>query len=95
MANNSDLVLNQISAILQEKLAPTTLIVTDTSAGHRGHGGYREGQLTHIRITIGGGEIAGLTRVTAHRKIYAQLSDALAAGLHAVEIKIVKPQVID
>ena len=90
MANEQSNATKHISAILQEKLAPITLIVTDTSAGHKGHGGYREGETTHIRIKIGGGALRGLSRIAAHRAINAELADAFAAGLHAVEIRVLK-----
>ena len=74
---------------LESHFQPTQLDVIDESDAHHGHEGWREGGGTHIAVTIAAAELKPLSRVAAHRAIYAALGQELADGLHALRITIV------
>jgi BolA family transcriptional regulator, general stress-responsive regulator len=76
-----------ITGKLHAAFAPEALEVIDESDQHAGHGGWREGQTTHVRIRITSPIFADKTRVAVHREINALLADELAAGLHALAIE--------
>lgn len=72
---------------LNEALTPIALSVVDESDQHIGHTGYQGGG-RHFFININAPHsFAGLSRVEAHRKIYAALAD-LMPPIHALRIKI-------
>ena len=83
-------VRDEIEARLTEAFAPTAIEVIDDSERHHGHAGWREGGDTHFRITIASGKLDDLSRVDQHRAINAALADQFAAGMHALNIKVVK-----
>jgi BolA family transcriptional regulator, general stress-responsive regulator len=76
-----------ITASLTAALAPTALEVIDESDQHAGHGGWREGQTTHVRVRITSAAFAGKSRVDIHRMVNALLAGEFAAGLHALAIE--------
>jgi BolA family transcriptional regulator, general stress-responsive regulator len=76
-----------ITAALKAALAPTTLEVIDESDQHAGHGGWREGQTTHVRVRITSAAFAGKSRVEVHRMVNGLLAGEFAAGLHALAIE--------
>ena len=76
--------------MLQEKLQPTVLEVTDESADHVGHmGANAEGFGTHFRVCIASPLFLGKTRVAKHRLVYDSLQIFIDGGLHALAIEIV------
>jgi BolA family transcriptional regulator, general stress-responsive regulator len=72
---------------LAAALAPSALEVINESHLHAGHGGWREGQTTHVRIRITSAAFAGESRIAMHRRVNALLADEIAAGLHALAIE--------
>jgi BolA family transcriptional regulator, general stress-responsive regulator len=76
-----------ITAALSQAFAPSALDVIDESDQHAGHGGWREGQTTHVRVRITSAAFSGMTRVAMHRDINAALKSAFDAGLHALAIE--------
>jgi BolA family transcriptional regulator, general stress-responsive regulator len=76
-----------ITGKLRAAFLPGALEVLDESDQHAGHGGWREGQTTHVRIRITSAAFAGKTRVAIHREINALLAEEFAAGLHALAIE--------
>lgn len=72
---------------LTEAFSPEHLEVIDESHQHEGHGGWREGQTTHVRVRITSAGFAGKSRVTVHREVNAALAEAFAMGLHALAIE--------
>jgi BolA family transcriptional regulator, general stress-responsive regulator len=80
-------VTQSIHAKLAAALDPSALEVIDESHQHAGHGGWREGQTTHVRIRITSAAFAGETRLGMHRRVNALLADEIAAGLHALAIE--------
>ena len=73
---------------LQAVFKPCYLEVQDESEQHRGHGGYHTAG-SHFAVTISAECFNHLTRVEAHRNIYAALADMMPVPIHALRIKIV------
>jgi BolA family transcriptional regulator, general stress-responsive regulator len=76
-----------ITERLTSAFSPVHLDVIDESDQHAGHGGWREGQTTHVRIRIRSQHFRGLTRVAMHRAINEALAVEFTAGLHALAIE--------
>ncbi len=76
-----------ITAKLTAALVPTVLEVIDESDQHAGHGGWREGETTHVRVRITSAVFAGKSRVEVHRMVNALLAGEFARGLHALAIE--------
>jgi BolA family transcriptional regulator, general stress-responsive regulator len=76
-----------ITARLRAAFQPVSLEVIDESSQHEGHGGWRAGQTTHVRVRISSVAFAGKSRVAVHREINAALAGEFAAGLHALAIE--------
>jgi BolA protein len=83
----------RIELRLREAFSPTLLEVINESHRHAGHNpeAAATGQ-THFRIRIAADQLAGLSRVAAHRAVNEALAFAVQEGLHALAIEIVKPQ---
>ena len=78
----------RIKARLEAAFNPSQLSVLDESEAHRGHGGWREGEETHIAVDIAAAVLRGQSRLAAHRAVNAVLKDELENGLHALRITI-------
>jgi BolA family transcriptional regulator, general stress-responsive regulator len=76
-----------ITGKLAAAFAPSHLEVIDESDQHAGHGGWREGETTHVRIKIASSAFAGKGRVAVHREINQLLAAEFSAGLHALAIE--------
>lgn len=85
--NKDDQIL-QIKAALQS-LQPTHLEIVDESDRHRGHGGWIEGQVTHVHVKIASVLFDGLTRIQQHRLVNEKLFINTEKNLHSVKISIV------
>ncbi len=72
---------------LEEAFSPVFLDVIDESDQHRGHGGWREGGGTHLRVRLVAAAFNGQSRVSRHRMVNEALKEAFAAGLHALAIE--------
>lgn len=72
---------------LRAAFAPVMLEVIDDSAQHIGHAGSRDGA-GHYTVVIAAACFDGLSRVDAHRKIYAVLADLIPREIHALRIDI-------
>ena len=82
--------LARLRAALAE-LSPTLLELEDESHRHEGHGGYRAGQLTHVRARIVAEAFRGQNRIARHRIVNGLLADEIARGLHALAIEAKAP----
>jgi BolA protein len=80
-----------IARSLEERLAPTHLVVTDESERHRGHAGWREGGETHFQVDIVSPAFEGKSRVERHRLVNDSLVAAFERGVHALAIKASAP----
>ncbi len=80
----------QISDEIHAKLAKgfdtSVLDVADTSEGHRGHAGWREGGQTHFRVTITSNAFEPMSRLARHRAIHECLGKDLIGRIHALEL---------
>jgi BolA family transcriptional regulator, general stress-responsive regulator len=77
-----------IHARLQQAFSPTQLEVMDESDQHIGHAGHQGGG-RHFAIVIASQHFAKMSRVEAHRQIYALFADMMPEEIHALRIKIV------
>lgn len=82
--------LTRLRAALAE-LSPSVLELEDESHRHEGHGGYRAGQLTHLRVRIVAEAFRGESRIARHRIVNGLLADEIARGLHALAIEAKAP----
>lgn len=73
---------------LEQAFAPTHLEVIDESDQHIGHAGHQGGG-RHFAIVISAVSLKGLSRVEAHRKIYALFTDVMPDRIHALRIKVI------
>jgi BolA family transcriptional regulator, general stress-responsive regulator len=78
-----------IRSRLQEAFAPTSLNVIDESDKHIGHAGHQGGG-RHFAVVIAAPALNKLSRVEAHRKIYALFADLIPDKIHALRITIIK-----
>ncbi|HEV7275550.1 MAG TPA: BolA family protein [Devosiaceae bacterium] len=74
---------------LSLKFAPSHLEVTDESAKHRGHSGWKEGGETHFRVRISTPKLSGMSRVAQHRALMAELATELETQVHALAIEVI------
>lgn len=81
--------LDLIRQRLQHAFSPTQLDIMDDSHKHVGHAGA-QGGAGHYSVTILAECFKNLSRIEAHRKIYAVLDDLIPEHIHALRIKIVQ-----
>ena len=81
-------ILEKIQTALEENLTLTHLDIIDESHLHEGHGGYRQGEVTHIRLRLNAEEFEGLSRLEQHRKINAILAPFMNNPIHALAIEV-------
>ncbi len=75
---------------LRQQLTPKYLNVIDESYKHVGHPGARAEGESHFAIEIEAEELKSLSRVEAHKKIYALLDNLMNNPIHALAIKVIK-----
>lgn len=88
MTNNNDRV-ELIKSRLQQAFSPTQLEVIDESDQHIGHAGHQGGG-RHFAISIASEQLQALTRVEAHRRVYAVFADLMPEKIHALRINIIR-----
>ena len=76
---------------LTESLNPSSLIVIDDSAKHRGHAGARHGHAgqegeTHFQVKIASKSFEGLSSIARHRLVYQILDEELKERVHALSL---------
>jgi BolA protein len=72
---------------LQLAFSPAELNIIDDSEHHRGHVGS-QGGAGHYTVEIAADCLCELSRVDAHRKIYAELNDLIPHEIHALQIRL-------
>ena len=77
---------------LEAALGPTTLVLTDESEQHRGHGGYNPAGESHFHLLIESAAFIGKSRVERQRMVHAALGDLLEERVHALSISAREPQ---
>lgn len=71
---------------LREALDTQDVTLTDDSHKHAGHGGWKEGAVTHISVAVTSSLFSGKSRVKRQQLIYAALKPFMEKELHAVRI---------
>jgi len=77
-----------IKARLQQAFDPSHLQVMDESDQHIGHAGHQGGH-RHFAIEISAACFHSVSRIEAHRKIYALFGDMMPDEIHALRIIII------
>jgi BolA family transcriptional regulator, general stress-responsive regulator len=75
---------------LEERFAPTLLLIEDESHLHAGHAGAAGGH-SHFRVTITAEAFRGVPPVARHRLVYAAVGDLLKTDIHALAIEASPP----
>lgn len=78
-----------ITSRIHDHFTVQTLRVIDDSDKHIGHAGHQGGG-RHFTVEINADELNICSRVEAHRKIYALLTDLMPDEVHALKINILK-----
>lgn len=73
---------------IQQAFSPTHLEVIDESDKHIGHAGHQGGG-RHFAVIISAECFQNISRVDAHRQIYALFEDLMPDEIHALRINIV------
>jgi len=76
-----------IKTRLEQSLQPSFLEVIDESDQHIGHAGHQGGE-RHFAVRISAPSLEKLSRVEAHRKIYALFNDLMPHQIHALKISV-------
>jgi len=71
---------------LNQVFEPIFLEVVDESHNHSA------GKETHYNVVLVSHHFVGQRVVLRHRKVYAELSQELANGLHALSLKLLTPE---
>jgi len=74
---------------LENAFSPQYLNVIDESDQHIGHAGHQGGG-RHFAVIISAESLSHLSRVEAHRQIYAQFTDLMPDQIHALRIEILQ-----
>ncbi len=82
--------LSEIEKLLEERLQPQALEITDESNLHEGHEGQRQanGGVSHIHIRIEAEGLRGLSRLQRHQEVMGVLAPFMERGLHSVRLTI-------
>ena len=83
--------VERIERKLGEGLAPTRIDVIDESHKHAGHAGARPEGESHFRVEVVSEQFAGKNRLERQRMVYALLSEEMAGGIHALQLKTLAP----
>jgi len=81
--------LDQIRALVQERLAPIRLELLDESARHAGHAGAGSGG--HFRLRIVSKAFSGLPLVQRHRLVHDALAPLFGSEIHALALETTAP----
>lgn len=73
---------------IQQAFSPTHLEVIDESDQHIGHAGH-QGGARHFSVIVSAESLKTLSRVEAHRQIYALFADMMPDEIHALKIKVI------
>lgn len=82
----------RIEALLQHRLAPALVRVSDDSRSHARHAGARPGGETHYSVLVVAAAFHGQTRIARSRAVHALLDDEFRGGLHALALTLRTPE---
>jgi BolA protein len=75
---------------LENRFAPSVLIIQDEGHLHVGHAGAAAGH-GHFRVTIVAEAFRGMSAVARHRLVYAAVDDLMKTDIHALAIRASAP----
>jgi BolA protein len=84
-------IASEVDRRLRAAFSPSHLVVHDDSHRHAGHGGYREGVETHLRLEIVADAFSGLGRLARQRAILSHLADLMDNPIHALQMTAKTP----
>lgn len=84
-------VAEEMTALLNEALAPTRLDIINDSAQHSGHSGDDGSGESHFTIVIESPRFEGVSRLQRQRMVNAALGDIPGQRVHALAIKATAP----
>lgn len=82
--------IERIKHILEENLNPRLLEVVDESHHHRGHGGWVEGEVTHVKLIVESDAFKDLSRVKRQQLVNKLLDKEFKTGLHALTMRLIR-----
>lgn len=89
----SEIRVERIRALVQDRLHPLRLEIRDDSAAHAGHvGGGGKG---HFRLLIVAECFSGRTLVQRHRLVHDALAQLLRDEIHALTLVTRSPEEVD
>ncbi|MGE5271545.1 MAG: BolA family protein [Thiohalocapsa sp.] len=77
---------------LNDRLAPSRLVIVDDSARHAGHAGAHPAGESHFTLTVVAAAFRGLNRVARQRLVYETLAAELATRVHALSLTTLTPE---
>ncbi len=81
----------EMTALLEQKFAPSALEIINDSAQHSGHAGDDGSGESHFTIVIEAAAFAEMSRLKRQRAVIAALGDIVGGRVHAVAIKASAP----
>lgn len=81
----------EITQLLREAFAPSSLIVSNDSARHHGHSGDDGSGESHFSVEIESAAFAGKSRLERQRMVNRALGDLPGQRVHALAIKAKAP----
>ena len=73
-------------------LAASALQVTDQSAQHRSHAGWRDGGETHFEVVVVTAGFRGQSRIARHRLVHDLLAPLMRERIHALALRTLTPE---
>jgi BolA family transcriptional regulator, general stress-responsive regulator len=77
----------EMEVLLNAAFAPTRLLITNDSDGHRGHAGHDGTGESHFTVEIEAAAFVGQSRVMRQRMVNKALGDLPGQRIHALAIK--------
>jgi BolA family transcriptional regulator, general stress-responsive regulator len=81
----------EITRLLEQAFAPTSLAVINDSARHHGHAGDDGSGESHFTVEIESAAFAGQSRLQRQRLVNAALGDIPGQRVHALAIRAKAP----
>ena len=84
-------VQTEIQTLLRQAFAPSSLLVSNDSARHRGHSGDDGTGESHFGVEIESAAFAGVSRLERQRMVNRALGDLPGQRVHALAVKAKAP----
>tara|TARA_Y100001970_G_C13780002_1_gene624885 strand:- start:27 stop:281 length:255 start_codon:yes stop_codon:yes gene_type:complete len=81
------IIYDNIKEKINKKINPENIILIDNSNLHAKHKSFDPSKL-HLKIIIESKKLRGMSKIDAHKEIFAILKDEMKNKIHALEIEI-------